>query len=68
MIWIPELSFPVHGTLKGPVLQKSTVTLHQDPDTFSLAVAENFQGKSKGEFVYSFSESVHPIVPQKKSP
>ena len=34
----------------------------------SLAVVENLRGKSKGEFVYSFSESVHPIVPQKKNP
>jgi len=35
---------------------------------FSLAVVENLWEKSKGEFVYSFSESVHPIVPQKKNP
>ena len=34
----------------------------------SLAVVENLRGKSKGEFVLSFSESVHPIVPQKKIP
>jgi len=33
----------------------------------SLAVVENLWEKSKGEFVYSFSESVHPIVPQKKN-
>ena len=32
----------------------------------SLAVVENLRGKCKGEFVLSFSESVHPIVPQKK--
>ena len=36
--------------------------------SYSLAVVENLWGKSKGEFVYSFSESVHPIVPQKKNP
>ena len=36
--------------------------------TDNLAVVENLRGKSKGEFVYSFSESVHPIVPQKKNP
>ena len=35
---------------------------------FSLAVVENLREKSKGEFAYSFSESVHPIVPQKKNP
>ena len=29
---------------------------------------EHLWGKSKGEFVLSFSESVHPIVPQKKNP
>ena len=34
----------------------------------SLAVVENLWEKSKGEFVYSFSESVHPIMPQKKNP
>ena len=34
----------------------------------SLAVVENLWGKSKGEFALSFSESVHPIVPQKKNP
>ena len=34
----------------------------------SLAVVENLRGKCKGEFVLSFSESVHPIVPQKKIP
>ena len=34
----------------------------------SLAVVENLREKNKGEFVYSFSESVHPIVPQKKNP
>ena len=35
---------------------------------FSLAVVENLRGKCKGEFVLSFSESVHPTVPQKKNP
>ena len=35
---------------------------------YSLAVVENLRGKCKGEFVLSFSESVHPIVPQKKIP
>jgi len=34
----------------------------------SLAVVENLREKSKEEFVYSFSESVHPIMPQKKIP
>ena len=34
----------------------------------SLVVVENLWGKSKGEFVLCFSESVHPIVPQKKNP
>ena len=34
----------------------------------SLAVVENLRGKCKEEFILSFSESVHPIVPQKKNP
>ena len=46
----------------------TTVRFYYSHSYTSLAVVENLQGKSKGEFVLSFSESVHPIVPQKKIP
>ena len=34
----------------------------------SLAVVANLLEKSKGEFVYSFSEAEHTIMPHKKNP
>ena len=35
--------------------------------TISLVVVENLWDKSPHSNIFSFSESVHPLVPQKKS-
>ena len=57
---------------KQPDTRKTSQMVLYPHDSFatssSLAVVENLRGKCKGEFILSFSESVHPIVPQKKNP
>ena len=48
-------------------MQDSTVSILKCHNHNSLVVVENLRDKSPRSNIFSFSESVHPLVSQKKS-
>ena len=68
-ILIVVINFLLAKNHRENILQRTIYIVSRERKLVdSLAVVENLRGKCKEEFILSFSESVHPIVPQKKNP